>query len=151
MAETILVMEPLTAEMVSVGASFVEALDESGVVVKAALWLFDPETIGWKLVIGSPELPVVGPAPLYRKAIGVLDRLGRPEPLGFNNITILDTKNPIFQAIATRINTGPGISGIRVRGDTINGVHFADAYIYRVDIRRGRGAARQAHRSHAQT
>jgi len=150
-AETILVMEPLTPEMTSLGAAFVQALDGSGFVAKAAFWLFDPRWNGWKLVLGSPELPVVGPAPLYRKTIKALDRLGRPEPLRPELITILDTRNPIIQALATRFSTGPGIDGVRLRTTTIDGVHFADAYVYRVDIRRGRGGNRQTRRSHAQT
>jgi hypothetical protein len=148
-AEIILVMEPLTPEMTSVGAAFVRALDESGFVAKAAFWLFDPEWTGWKLVLGSPELPIVGPAPLYRKTIKVLDRLGRPEPLRPELITILDTRNPIIQALATEFSTGPGIGGVRLPRTTINGVYIPGAYIYRVDVRRVR--ARAARRSHART
>jgi hypothetical protein len=151
MAETVLVKEPLTPEMAAVGERFVQALDKSGFIAKAALWYFDPDAGGWKLLLATPDFAVVGPAVLYRKAIKVLDRLGRPFPLQPDIITIVNTKHPLIQTIATMINTGPTISRVRFTDNTINGIRIADAYIYRVDVQRGTAVDRHTRQAHQPT
>jgi hypothetical protein len=39
-AETVLVKDPLTPEMMAIGKSFLQALDKAGFVARAALWFF---------------------------------------------------------------------------------------------------------------
>jgi hypothetical protein len=60
----------------------------------------------------------------------------------------VDTRHPLIQTIATMVNTGPGISGIRFSDNTINGIRISDAYIYTADVERSLAAERHMRRSH---
>lgn len=131
MAEETLVSGTLTDTMIAAGGSLVRQLDKVGFLVDAAFWMKSPESELWRLVIASPDVRASGPRKTYRKLQSHLVKLHSGD-LSLANITLLDSGDRLLQLLKTAIKTGPGISGIRFTGNTINGVRFPDSYIYRV-------------------
>lgn len=132
MAEETLVGGTLTDPMISAGESLIRYLDKRRFLLDAAFWMKSPESDLWRLVIASPELRSAGPRKTYRKLQSYLNRLPEARDLSLANITLLDSRDRLLELLRTAIKTGPGISGIRFTGNTINGVRFPDAFIYRV-------------------
>ncbi|MFN2514070.1 MAG: hypothetical protein ABR568_21985 [Pyrinomonadaceae bacterium] len=53
MATEVVVKHSLSDEMISAGAELTRRLDDARFIVSASLWLFTPETGGWRFVIGG--------------------------------------------------------------------------------------------------
>jgi hypothetical protein len=131
MAEETLVGGTLTEPMISAGEFLIRHLDKVRFLVDAAFWMRSPDSDVWRLVIASPEVRSAGPRKTYRRLQSYLNRL-EAKDLSLANITLVDSKDRLLQLLRTAIKTGPGISGIRFTGNTINGVRFPDSFIYRV-------------------
>lgn len=56
-----MVKEQLTPAMVDAGADLTAKLDELGVPVTSALWLFVSDINEWRLLFASPEVSEKGP------------------------------------------------------------------------------------------
>ena len=133
MAEEVLVGEQLTPDMIKSGATLLAALDKLNVLVRGAFWLLLPDQHVWRLLIASPEVRLTGPKAMYRKirtAIGKLP-VGALS-IGTKDISVLDEKAPLFQLLRSAVATGPGISGIRLSRNVVNGQLIEDAYLYRL-------------------
>ena len=67
-AEGAMVKEQLApAPMIDAGAELTRKLDESGLPVTTALWLFVSELNEWRLLFASPEVDTKGPRDVYEK------------------------------------------------------------------------------------
>jgi len=133
MAEDVLVGEQLTPDMVKSGELVVAALDKLGVMIRGAFWLLLPEQRVWRLVVAAPEARVLGPRAIYRKIRSALARL--PEgvaAIGIKDISVVDERNPVFLLLRSVVLTGPGIGGIRLSRNFVNGQLIEDAYLYRM-------------------
>ena len=131
MAEEALVSGTLTDPMIAAGESLIRYLDEVHFLVDAAFWMRSQESDLWRLIIASPEVKSAGPRKAYRRLQSYLNK-AEGRDLSLASITLLDSKDRLLQLLRTAITTGPGISGIRFTGNTINGVSFPDSFIYRV-------------------
>ena len=133
MAEELLVGDQLTGEMIECGKHLVLALDKLNVFVKGAFWLLLPDQRLWRLVIASPEVRTLGPKAVYRKVATAMKRIpAEVPPLGAKDISVVEDHDPLIQPFRTLIKTGPGISGIRMSRNVVNGRWIEDAYLYRM-------------------
>ena len=133
MAQDILVGAQLTPEMISSGAALVSKLDTLKIQIKAALWLLLPDQHVWRLVIGSPEVRVLGPKAMYRKISRAVEKLPvTVVSISTSDISVVEDRDPLLVTLRQAIATGPGISGIRFSRNMINGLFIEDAYLYRV-------------------
>lgn len=133
MAEEILVGEQLTPDMIKSGALLLAALDKLNVSVKGAYWRLLPDQHVWRLVIASPEVRELGPKAVYRKVVSALQKLPQDvTTIGTKDISVVDDKTQPFLTLRSMVSTGPGISGIRLSKNVINGELIEDAYVYRL-------------------
>jgi hypothetical protein len=70
-AEGTVVKEQLTGAMIDAGAELTKKLDESGLPVTAALWLFVSDLNEWRLLFASPEVGTKGPRDVYERTTGL--------------------------------------------------------------------------------
>ncbi|MCA1601021.1 MAG: hypothetical protein LC776_05060 [Acidobacteria bacterium] len=133
MATEVVVKHSLSDEMISAGAELTRRLDDARFIVSASLWLFTPETGGWRFVIGSPEVRTRGPRWAYKQVQAVMSRMPSAQArIPLKDITVIDSNDPLIKLLKVAIKTGGGISGIRFTNNVINGTPIEDAYIYRI-------------------
>jgi hypothetical protein len=113
------------------GEALVRALDQAGVKVQAAFWLYLPESDEWRLYLALPEVAQRGPREAYETIQTILEQL-QLEGLSLTNISAVAPDDNLVKLLRSAIKTGPGIAGIRLRGNVIDSGLIEDAYIYRV-------------------
>lgn len=132
MAQDTVVKEQLTDEMIEAGAQLTQKLDELGLSIPVAMWLFMPDINEWRLVFASPQLSTEGPKEVYKKIEEARTALGiKLERLPLSAIGLMDTNHQLVQLLRTALRTGPGVSRIRFSKNVVNGHFIEDALIYR--------------------
>lgn len=132
MAESAVVKEQLTGLMIDAGAELTKKLDESGLPVTTALWLFVPELNEWRLLFASPEVGTKGPRDVYEKIQQVINQLGdTASAVPLSVVSLLDPNDDLVRLLKVAIRTGPGVNRIRFSKNVINGHFIDDALIYR--------------------
>jgi hypothetical protein len=132
MVENAVVKEQLTSAMVDAGAALTAKLDEFGVPVTTALWLFVPDLNEWRLFFASPEVSTKGPRDVYQKIRSAVEQLGAngtSVPLAV--IGLLEPEADLVQLLRIAVRAGTGVSRIRFSKNVINGHFIDDALIYR--------------------
>lgn len=126
-------MAQLSEKQITDGRSFIQALDGAGIVSSAALWLWRRSENAWRYVLSSPLVEKGADMPV--KIAAVLATM----PAGFavdrNNLMLFEVQDPTIQTLHKAIQTGPGITSMRMSGNVINGVRIEDAYVYRLNRR----------------
>jgi hypothetical protein len=121
-----MVASPLVEPQISDGGRLLEALENHGFPVRAALWLFRPEPGVWRLIIATPRFHELGPREAYRRIQAILTT--QPSGLRLDDLSVVSPNDPVVQAILRA--QGPGVTGMRFSG-TFTGV-YDDAYIYKL-------------------
>jgi hypothetical protein len=129
MAETILVKEVLTDQMIAAGADLIKQLDRSGWPVVGSLWLYDPEMNEWRLLIVSPSVKDDGPLAAYQRINAQLESVAH---LSWEPISVVSPDDRRVRALASAYKTGPDLQGRRVHRTAVNGYYVDDAYVYRL-------------------
>ena len=128
-----MVTQALTPELIDAGEKLLEALDASGLKVRAAFWFFSPEPGVWKLMVSIPGLVGQGPKKAYKRIQACLAKIAEAAPsLSLDDVVLAKGGEPILDLLRRAIRTGPGISGIRFTNNVVNGALIHDAYIYRL-------------------
>lgn len=126
-------MAQLSEKHITDGRSFLQALDAAGIVSSAALWLWQVNDNAWRYVLSSPLVQQGADMPV--KIAAVLATM----PAGFavdrDNLRLYTLQDPAIQILHKAIQTGPGITAMRMSGNVINGVRIEDAYVYRLNRR----------------
>lgn len=126
-------MAQLSEKYIVDGRSFLQALDAAGIVSSAALWLWQSNDKAWRYVLSSPLVQPGADMPV--KIAAVLATM----PAGFavdrDNLRLYTLQDPAIQTLHKAIQTGPGITAMRMTGNVINGVRIDDAYVYRLNRR----------------
>lgn len=132
MVEDAMVKEQLTDTMADTGAALISKLDEMGLEITAAFWLFDSEVNEWKLHISAPEEREKGPLVVLKKVFEALDTLG-PDAVNMMRFSIglLGSQSELVRRLRTALHTGPGIERIRFKKSVADGTYIEDALIYR--------------------
>ena len=130
MAENTVVKEQLTDAMIEEGAQLTSKLDETGLPVTAAFWLYVTDLNEWRLVFASPEVSSNGPRAVYEKIRRAVAELGG-EGIALSNIGVLDPDADLVRLLKFAVRTGPGVNRIRFSKNVINGHFIDDALIYR--------------------
>jgi hypothetical protein len=124
-------MEQLSREMIEEGRELVQHLDADGMKIGAALWLLDDDTGRWNLVLAAPDIRTAGPLALYRMAAKALVRMGQPDQLPIERVTIADPMSDLIRSIATAPLRGPRGLGHQVHATVARRQHVEDTYVYR--------------------
>lgn len=132
MAENGVVKEQLTPEMIDAGAVLTKSLDDLGLPVQAAFWLFDAEINEWRLVIASSDAATKGPRAVYRSIQEAIDQLGASvAAVPFSAIRVVEPGAELVRLLGSAVRTGSGIVRVRFQKNVINGHFIDDALIYR--------------------
>lgn len=132
MAASIMVVTEFNEQLIRAGAKLTRRLEKT-LTVSAAFWLFQADSVGWRLMIASPDLERLGPKEVYTRIQQALKKkVGTEIKLSLDEITLVPETHSILALLRTAIRTGEGISGIRFSRNTVNGHFIEDAYIYRV-------------------
>ncbi len=127
-----MVKEQLTDAMIDGGEALTRTLDDSGLSVTTALWLFAPDGNEWQLLIGSPEVGTAGPREVYKKIQLAINRLGEEaSTVPLSVVSLLDPGSELTSLLKATIATGPGLSRIRFSKNIVGGHFVEDALIYR--------------------
>lgn len=133
MAENTVVKEQLTDAMIQAGAELTRKLDEIGLPIVAALWLFDTEVNEWRLLFASPAVSTQGPLQVYERIQHALQQLGdKAAAAPLSVIGLLDEHAELVKRLRNTMTTGPGIGRRRFSKNVLNGHFIEDALIYRV-------------------
>ncbi len=132
MAEGMVVKEQLTDAMIDAGAELTRKLDERGLSITAALWLFDPELGEWRLFFASPETGSKGPLAVYAVIHEAIDELGdKATAAPMSVIGLLGTEAELVRRLRTAFHTGQDVRRIRLKKSVADGHFVEDALIYR--------------------
>jgi hypothetical protein len=128
-----MVIQPLTQTMISVGEAVLRRLDRTGFKATVALWLYEPESVGWRFVLAAPGVRRQGPRWAYGKILRAIRSVeASGEVFTLDNLTAKENTDPFIRALRKAVKTKPGISGVRYTRNAIDGHFIEDAYIYRV-------------------
>ena len=128
-----MVKPDLTPEMIEAGRRLLALLDGRQFGARACFWFYFPESDRWRFVVASPKVRARGPRAAYQK----VETLARKVPnaadiFALGNVTVVTDKDPLVVLLRKAVSTGPGISGIRVTNNAVNGTFIDDAYVYRL-------------------
>lgn len=119
MAEDALVDSDIRA-----GSDFVKLLDQIGVPVAGAFWLYQPDAARWRLVIISDEARK-GSKELYLKAINA------GAEIDMSSVEFQPPESAVFRALGSMLHID-GLGEVRMRQNTFGGVYVEDALVYRL-------------------
>src|SRR5262245_25684799 len=112
------------------GRRALKALDDAGLKVRSALWLFAPAASDWRLRLTMPLVDQEGTRAVYERVRQVLATEHVDIPVW--SIQVVGTRDPVTKGIRKAIRTRPTeISGIRMRNNVVDDQYIEDAYIYR--------------------
>jgi hypothetical protein len=121
----------LAEEYKHAGRELLERLDDAGVEVRAALWLYLEAAEDRRLMLAIPEVDRVERGPVYAKIIPVLDAHGQ---LSINDVSVVGRQEPLIQELAPRVQNRTGLAKIFVRKEFLKSTYIEDAYIYRMNV-----------------
>jgi hypothetical protein len=107
-------------------------LDEAGVPLSVAFWLFDTEIFEWRLVFATEDVDTRGRLHVYRTIRRVLDRMGdRAQAVPFSSVTLRSPRDPLVQGLISTTPIAPGGKPLRFSRNYADGKFVNDALIYR--------------------
>jgi hypothetical protein len=128
-----MVEKHLTPELILEGSKLLQGLDDAGVAPDSALWLYSSDASAWKLLISHVKVGIEGPRDVYRAVQKALHRLrNEVTHLDLDDVTVAKSNAPMIALLSKAVSTGPGISGIRLARNVVDGTLIEDAYIYRL-------------------
>lgn len=123
----------LVEREIALGQVVTEALDCSGLDVRASLWQYMPDVADWWLVIATPLVDEEGPLAAYAWISKVLRQREFNDQLPLRRVSAVSPKEPLVRALSRAISTAPGPAGIYLRNNMIDGVFIEAALVYRVN------------------
>ena len=99
--------------------------------IQGILWLWEPETGGWHLVIATPKVDTLGPRDAYRELAAITH--GNPADSGQRlKIELISPKQPMYQALRSVFAKTASVEGARLGNTQVGGMFIDDAYLYEV-------------------
>lgn len=118
---------------ISAGRRLVETLDRSNVPIRAALWLYDSDRESYELMLAMPLYDEKGPIAAYRTVVDAVRTLPDEDRSRLSQINIVGPHYELIETIGKAIQTGPGISNIRLTGNSFDRIYVDDAWVYRLN------------------
>lgn len=125
-----MVENTLVAEDVDAAGRLVTFLDDHGLAVRGALWLYDSDAERWRFVIAFREVRK-DVTSFYLDVAKATSKAASYDLLDLSRVDIVDPDRSIFTALKGVIGV-EGNSRVRFSKNRINGVYLEDAMIYRL-------------------
>lgn len=114
------------------GERLLNALDEAGINVHVALWIYLPEPDEWRFMIALPLVDQEGPKKAYTLVRLELAKLDPVPEISLRNISAVGMGHHIIQALQAEAREYPDMmDGKWFARTVISGVFIEAAYIYR--------------------
>ncbi len=126
-------MASLSDKQIADGKRFIQGLDEAGVVSSAALWFWSVPNSAWHYVLASPSVEPNQDMPV--KIAAVLALMPPEFSVTRDILRLYPPGAELIRTLQGLMQTGPGVSAVRMTGNIINGVRIEDAYVYRLNRR----------------
>lgn len=113
------------------GAKIVQILDDAGLTIKVALWLYTSEYEDWRFVLSSGRLDSAKPSDAYGLIHDALEHGGlalEQTP----TLMILRMADPFVRALRLSFGKTKSVEGMRLGGQMIGDRFVEDAIVYRV-------------------
>jgi hypothetical protein len=113
------------------GALLLSALDQAGVPIETAFWLFSSDWDEWRLVFATLLFDETGPLEAYRR---IQDVFRDTDGISFrlDKVTAVGTQDPRVRALQSLFRTWPPTFGDRLEDRFVGGREIEDAYVYRL-------------------
>ncbi len=133
MAESTIIKEYLSPEMIESGAKLIARLDEMGLPIVAAYWSWDSETNDWHLRIATPDRDVAGPRDPYQKIREAREALGdEVAAIPMFGVRLAGVNDKTVRALRKNVPTDPKVlSRIRLKRNAFDGHYSDDVLVYR--------------------
>ena len=113
------------------GARILRILDDAGVKVSVALWVFLPDYEDWRFILSARKFDSVGQKDAYGLLHDTLDAAGfslEDTP----TVGIFRNTDPFIRSLRKIFGKAKSVEGMRLGGQTL-GDHFVeDGYAYRI-------------------
>ena len=116
------------------GKALIEALDDSGLRVRTALWAFSADLGRWELVLGTGLVDREGPLEAYKRVGKVLRSLPEKGRVRLDEVSIRGLRDPLVRGVhETRMFRDVSLEDpVRTGGLMWRGVYLDEALIYRI-------------------
>ena len=98
---------------------------------KGALWLFQPESGEWHLMIATPRVDEVGPRKAYEELSDITRRIPA-DSAQLLRIELISPRQPFYQALRSVFGETASVEGARLGNTQIVGMYINDAYLYEI-------------------
>ena len=105
--------------------------DNKDFPIQGILWLWEPETGGWHLVIASPKVDTLGPRDAYRE-LATVSRGNSSDSSQRLKIELISPKHPMYQALRSVFAQTASVEGARLGNTQVGGMFIDEAYLYEV-------------------
>ncbi len=125
-------VETLTGTDVQFGRELWHALQARRTFpAEGALWLFQPDSGEWHLLIATPRVDEVGPRKAYEELTDVTRRIAA-EPEQLLRIELISPRLPFYEALRSVFGKTASVEGARLGNTQIGGMYINDAYLYEI-------------------
>ena len=118
----------LVERLIEDGKTLLDRLDKQNVPVKAAVWVYEPDRMTWRLVIVTDVANQPGPLEAYLQIQRAMAGLNLE--LALDDITVMSPASHNFAEFRRRME-GVAHLALARGGSSAKGVSFDDAYFYR--------------------
>ena len=99
--------------------------------IQGILWLWEPETGGWHLVIATPKVDLLGPRDAYRELAAITHDTPADSRQRLK-IELISPKQPMYQALRSIFAQTASVEGARLGDTQVGGMFIDEAYLYEV-------------------
>jgi hypothetical protein len=99
--------------------------------IQGILWLWEPETGGWHLVIVSPKVDKLGSRDAYIELSPIMRGITTDSSQRIK-IELISPKHPLFQALRSVFAQTASVEGARLRNTMVGGRFIDEAYLYEI-------------------
>lgn len=128
-----MVAATLDQERIDAGRALIALMRAEYQDPHAVFWLYDAESLGWRLMIADPQVTKGGPLEAYQNIQQLLAKLPEEhqESLRLPDISLMPPKNPLVELMKESAMLRPGTRPIRLSGAVVDGRLIESAYVYR--------------------
>lgn len=125
-------VEALTAPDIEFGRALWKSLRATAKFpIDGILWLFEPESGEWNLLIATPRVDQVGPKNAYAELATVTKQIPADDTQ-LLKIELISPKNVLYQALRSVFGQAATVEGARLGSTQVGGMYIDDAYLYEV-------------------
>jgi len=127
-----MVAKTLVDSDIDAGRRLIDKLDQANVPLRAALWLFDADFDGYRLLLSTPVYDQAGPSQAYQVVVNTINTLSQEDQSRLTGINIVGLSDELVNSLCRSVRLNPGVKGIRYSGSS-GREYVDDAWIYRLN------------------